>query len=77
MSCKGKDGTCLGIGLDEARASSTYGAYQYYLSFGGDQFFNIPTIIDNNFGVLGLGIHVAHFIGGMSFELAGYTAYGN
>ena len=36
----------------------------------------MPTIIENNFGVLGLNVHIAHYIAGMSFELAGYTAYG-
>jgi hypothetical protein len=53
-----------------------FGDYQYYLSFGGDQYFDIPNIMENNFGVLGLVVHVTHFIAGQSFELAGYTAYG-
>ena len=53
-----------------------YGDYQYFLSFGGDQYFDIPNIIENNFGVLGQVVHVAHFIAGQSFELAGYTAFG-
>jgi hypothetical protein len=53
-----------------------YGDYQYYLSFGGDQYFDIPNIIENNFGVLGLVVHVTHFIAGQSFELTGYSAYG-
>jgi hypothetical protein len=67
------NGTCSAILPTDPRA---YGDYQYYLSFGGDQYFDIPNIIENNFGVLGLVVHVAHFIAGQSFELAGYTAYG-
>jgi hypothetical protein len=31
----------------------------------------MPTIIDNNYGLLGINVHVAHFIAGMSFELSG------
>jgi hypothetical protein len=67
------NGICSAIRPTNPRA---YGDYQYFLSFGGDQYFDIPNIIENNFGVLGLVVHVAHFIAGQSFELAGYTAFG-
>ena len=68
------NGTCSeSTALMDPRA---YGDYQYFLSFGGDQYFDIPNIMENNFGVLGLVVHVAHFMAGQSFELAGYTAYG-
>ena len=46
------------------------------MSFGGDQLYNIPNIIDNNFGILGIGVHVVHFVAGQLFELSGYTAFG-
>ena len=69
-----QNGTCSSsTALTNPRA---YGDYQYFLSFGGDQYFDIPNIMENDFGVLGQVVHVVHFIAGQSFELAGYTAYG-
>ena len=65
--------SCLASVSEEPRL---YGDYQYYLSFGGDQYFDMPNIIENNFGILGINVHVAHFIAGQTFELTGYTAYG-
>ena len=73
-SCKGKiTDSCLASVSEEPRL---YGDYQYYMSLGGDQFLDIPTVIDNNFGIQGIVIHVSHFIAGQTFELSGYTAFG-
>jgi hypothetical protein len=67
-------GTCSASGT--ASEPRRFGDYQYFMSFGGDQFYNIPQIMENVFGVLGIVIHVSHFIAGQVFELTGYTTFG-
>ena len=67
------NGTCTTTSLIDKRA---FGEYQYFLSFGGDQYFDIPNIIENNYGILGINVHIAHYIAGQVFELTGYTAFG-
>ena len=75
-SCQGHlpNGTCSSVDVYEPRA---FGEYQYYQSFGGDQYYNMPLVMENVFGVLGIVIHVSHFIAGLVFELTGYTTFGN
>jgi hypothetical protein len=58
---------------DQSRA---FGDYQYYLSFGGDQYLNIPAAVDGIIGVSGLYRQMGHALSQPSFESAGYTAMG-
>ena len=59
--------------LDSSRA---FGDYQYYMSFGGDQYFNLPAAIDNIFGTSGIYPQLGHVLAQPNFEAAGYTAIG-
>ena len=54
-----------------------FGDYQYYLSFGGDQYFNMPKVIDSVFGLAGQVSQMSNWICAVPFELVGYTVYGN
>ena len=54
-----------------------FGDYQYYLSFGGDQYFNMPRVIDSVFGLAGQLSQMSNWICAVPFELVGYTVYGN
>ena len=60
------------VGLPKA-----FGDYQYYWSFGGDQYFNLPAAIDNIFGTQGIWPQIIHVMSQPAFEAAGYTAMGN
>ena len=60
-------------GRDTSRA---FGDYQYYMSFGGDQYFNLPATIDAIFGASGIYPQMGHVLSQPSFEAAGYTAMG-
>jgi hypothetical protein len=60
------------VGLPKA-----FGDYQYYFSFGGDQYFNLPAAIDNIFGTQGIWPQIIHVMSQPAFEAAGYTAMGN
>ena len=61
------------VELDNSRA---FGDYQYYVSYGGDQYFNVPAAIDNIFGASGIYPQLGHVLAQPSFEAAGYTAIG-
>ncbi len=45
------NGTCLSLKPDQSKA---FGEYQYFLSFGGDQYLDIPLAIDAAYGTRGL-----------------------
>jgi hypothetical protein len=45
------NGTCLSLKPDQSKA---FGDYQYFLSFGGDQYLDIPLAIDAAYGPRGL-----------------------
>jgi hypothetical protein len=68
------NGTCSTQLLSEKKG---FGDYQFFLSYGGDQYLDLPNSIDGNFGTSGIVIHVSHFIAGQVFELTGYTTFGN
>ena len=53
-----------------------FGDYQYFLSFGGDQYLDIPLAIDAVYGTRGLIVQVGHFISQVSYEVTGYAALG-
>lgn len=53
-----------------------FGDYQYYISFGGDQYLDIPLAIDAAYGTRGLIVQVGHFISQVSYEVTGYAALG-
>ena len=70
--CAGANSTCLAT-----EASRAYGDYQYYMSFGGDQYFDLNKAIDAIFGASGLLIQTGHWMSQVSYEVAGYSAIGN
>ena len=53
-----------------------FGDYQYFLSFGGDQYFDLPLAIDAIYGTRGLIVQVGHFLSQVSYEITGYAAIG-
>lgn len=65
--------TCLVEAIED---SKKFGDYQYYMSFGGDQYFDLPRPIDAIFGSGGLIIQTGHWMSQVSYEVAGYTAIG-
>lgn len=74
FSVQGLNDTAVAdLDLDQLRA---FGEYQYYLSYGGDQYFNVPRVIDNVFGPPGIYRQLGHMLAQISFEAAGYTAMG-
>ena len=72
-SCSLGDGTCLALGEDQSKA---FGEYQYFLSFGGDQYLDIPLAIDAAYGTRGLIVQMGHFVSQVSYEMTGYAAMG-
>ena len=58
-------------------SSREFGDYQFYMSFGGDQYFDLPASIDSNYGVLGQVTQVSNAFFTIPTQLAGYAAYGN
>ena len=60
--------------LDESKA---FGDYQYFLSFGGDQYLDIPLSIDAVYGTRGMIVQICHFFSQVSYEVTGYAAMGN
>ena len=73
-ACSSANSTCLAEGSEASRA---YGDYQYYMSFGGDQYFDLNRAIDAIYGASGLIIQTGHWLSQVSYEVAGYTAIGN
>lgn len=71
--CNAADSSCLADTSAEAKA---YGDYQYYMSFGGDQYFDLNRAIDAIYGSTGILIQTGHWMSQMSYEVAGYTAIG-
>ena len=65
-----------GGAISELDSSRAFGDYQYYVSYGGDQYFNLPAAIDNIFGASGIYPQLGHVLAQPSFEAAGYTAIG-
>jgi hypothetical protein len=57
--------------------SKAFGDYQYFLSFGGDQYLDIPLAIDAAYGTRGLIVQMGHFTSQVSYEVIGYAAIGN
>jgi hypothetical protein len=53
-----------------------FGDYQYFLSFGGDQYFDLPLAIDAIYGTRGLIVQVGHCLSQVSYEVTGYAAIG-
>jgi len=74
-SCAGANSTCLASAGSET--SKAYGDYQYYMSFGGDQYFDLNRAIDAIYGSGGLIIQTGHWMSQVSYEVAGYAAIGN
>ena len=72
-SCSLADGACLALGEDQSKA---FGEYQYFLSFGGDQYLDIPLAIDAAYGTRGLIVQMGHFVSQVSYEMTGYAAMG-
>jgi len=72
-ACAGANSTCLATAGD----SKAFGDYQYYMSFGGDQYFDLNRAIDAIYGASGLLIQTGHWMSQTSYEVAGYTAIGN
>ena len=73
-ACQGDPGTCLIGGSEDSRA---FGDYQYFISFLGDQYLDIPLAIDAIYGTRGLIVQLTHFFSQVSFEVTGYAALGN
>ena len=71
--CNAADSSCLADTSAEAKA---YGDYQYYMSFGGDQYFDLNRAIDAIYGSTGILIQTGHWMSQTSYEVAGYTAIG-
>ena len=65
------NGSSTDVGLPRA-----FGDYQYYASFGGDQYLDLPAAIDNIYGTSGIWPQVVHVMSQPFFEAAGYTAMG-
>jgi len=59
---------------DDYRA---FGDYQYFFSFGGDQYFDLPASIDSNYGVSGQITQVSNAFFTIPTQLAGFAAFGN
>jgi len=72
-SCSISNDTCVVPGFERPKA---FGDYQYFLSFGGDQYLDIPLSIDAAYGTRGLIVQCGHFVSQVSYEVAGYTALG-
>jgi hypothetical protein len=72
-TCSSEHGTCLALGEDQSKA---FGDYQYFLSFGGDQYLDIPLAIDAAYGTRGLIVQMGHFLSQVSYEVTGYAAMG-
>ena len=53
-----------------------FGDYQYFLSYGGDRFFNMPLVIETETGLFGHIIQIVDTIVIIPFQLVGYSAYG-
>lgn len=66
--------TCLATGSPQPKA---FGDYQYYLSFGGDQYLDIPLAIDAAYGTRGMVVQIGHCLSQVSYEVTGYAAMGN
>ena len=64
------------VATEDLDLSRAYGDYQFYLSYGGDQYFNVPRVIDNVFGPPGIYRQLGHILAQTNFEAAGYTAIG-
>jgi hypothetical protein len=47
------------------------------LSFGGDQYFDLPASIDSNYGVSGQITQVSNAFFTIPTQLAGFAAFGN
>ena len=58
------------------KTARAFGDYQFYLSYGGDQLFNLPFAVDSNFGVSGQISQVSNSFFTIPCQLAGYAAYG-
>jgi len=69
-TCPGDSGTCL---EEQSRA---FGDYQYFISFLGDQYLDIPLAIDAIYGTRGLIVQLCHFFSQVSYEVTGYAAIG-
>jgi hypothetical protein len=65
--------TCLAPVSGQSKA---FGDYQYYLSFGSDQYLDIPLAIDAAYGTRGLIVQMGHFVSQVSYEVTGYAAMG-
>lgn len=72
--CGGSNSTCL---IESSGDSKKFGDYQYFMSFGGDQYFDLNKAIDAIFGASGLIIQTGHWLSQVSYEVAGYTTVGN
>ena len=72
--CSGVASTCLATTSQDPKA---FGDYQYYMSFGGDQYFDLNKVIDAIYGASGLIIQTGHWMSQVSYEVTGYTAMGN
>ena len=72
--CSLVNGTCLA--LEEWDQPKAFGEYQYFLSFGGDQYLDIPLAIDAAYGIRGMIVQVGHFISQVSYEVTGYATMG-
>ena len=64
---------CLANGKVESKA---FGDYQYFLSFGGDQYLDIPLAIDAAYGIRGMIVQIGHCISQVSYEVTGYAVMG-
>lgn len=73
VTCYPANSTCIAPG---AQSSKGFGDYQYFLSFGGDQYLDIPLAIDAAYGTRGLIVQIGHFTSQVSFEVVGYAAMG-
>jgi len=66
----------VGIPITDPGVPRAFGDYQYYVSLGGDQYFNLPASVDAIFGASGVYPQMCHVLSQPSFESAGYTAMG-
>ena len=71
--CSLSNETCLAPKEDQSKA---FGDYQYYLSFGGDQYLDMPLAIDAAYGIRGMIVQIGHFISQVSYEVIGYATMG-
>ena len=62
--------------MEEWDQPKAFGEYQYFLSFGGDQYLDIPLAIDAAYGIRGMIVQVGHFISQVSYEVTGYATMG-